>query len=300
MLPKSLKSFLRDYFTLTSRERKGAMVLATIIVVQIVVIIFINYTDPPPEPAIEKYRIQLATFESELKVNDSNELTPTNKTYPSKPEVKLYPFNPNTITDNEWVGFGLSEKQVAIIRNYINKGGVFRKKEDVSKIFSISEFQYKRMESFIIIPDKKSVYESPSPKYKTTNAISELIDINTADTIELDKLPMIGAGRARLIFRYREALGGFVSANQLLEVFSIDTTVLNAIEMRITLDSKNIRKLNMNSDDLQHPYLTRKMTSVIKSYRTQHGKFKQPEDLLNIQLMNNEVLNKLAPYMTFE
>ncbi|MBK7971685.1 MAG: helix-hairpin-helix domain-containing protein [Bacteroidetes bacterium] len=73
--------------------------------------------------------------------------------YESVPIIpeRLFDFDPNTITDEEWQALGLSEKQIRIIRNYLNKGGRFRKKEDVASIYGIQPALYERLEPHIKI-----------------------------------------------------------------------------------------------------------------------------------------------------
>jgi hypothetical protein len=61
-----LKSFIRDYFTLTSRERKGALVLVVIIAIQLLIIIWMNYLSPPMNLVITSHRMQLDAFEKKM------------------------------------------------------------------------------------------------------------------------------------------------------------------------------------------------------------------------------------------
>ena len=49
-----------------------------------------------------------------------------------------------------------------------------------------------------------------------------LVELNTADTTILKKVPGIGSTFARRIMKYRELLGGFYDVSQLAEVYGID------------------------------------------------------------------------------
>jgi len=299
-----LKSFIRDYFTLTSRERKGAIVLVVIITFQIFAIIWLHYLSPPFEPILITHKLQLDAFDARIAEAKSFQSSVSRKENNVDTLHKLKPvfteFDPNQITNAQWMAMGFSEKQVSVIRNYLDKGGRFRNKESVSKMYCISPEQFKLMEPWIVIPEKetfknKSFVQTTFPKKKTPH-----VELNSADTIQLAELPLIGPGRARMIFKYRERLGGFVSINQLLEVFTMDSTVFQAILPYIVLDVGKIRKLNLNSDSLYHPYLNKRVASALVAYRKQHGNFIDINDLRKVAVLDEQMWRKVAPYATFE
>ena len=293
-----LKSFLRDYFTLTSRERKGALMLAFIIVIQVCALIWIHHLSPPEAPEISVYKMEIDAFTEHA--NDSTPLlqTSTNK----NSEVREpFEFDPNIIDDKQWMDLGLSEKQIAVIRNYLRKGGRFRDKEGFSKMYCISAEEYKRLEPYILINETKKETGSKNDIFKLQHEHKiTIIELNSADTLQLQELPLVGAGRARMIYRYREKLGGFYSVSQLREVFTIDSITFQAIEPHATVNSALIRKINMNSDSLSHPYISKKTVSVLIAYRKQHGNFKDISDLQRINLPGDQIWLKVAPYMAFE
>ena len=43
-----------------------------------------------------------------------------------------------------------------------------------------------------------------------------------------------------------------------------------------------------------------KHANVIIQYRNQHGNYAQYADLLNIEILNEDILRKIAPYLSFE
>jgi competence ComEA-like helix-hairpin-helix protein len=55
------------------------------------------------------------------------------------------------------------------------------------------------------------------------------VDVNTADVVELDRLPGVGPARARLIVELRERLGGYSSLEELLEVRGIGPVTLDKL-----------------------------------------------------------------------
>lgn len=284
MLFNRFKSFLRDYFTLTSRERRGALVLMLMLIAEAGILFYMRIQPAPADPLLEEFRLPIDSF-----VTRSMAPEPPQKTLHFNP----FPFNPNTIGDEEWKALGFTDRQVAVIRNYLTKGGVFRKNEDLAKMFVVSDEHYRRLESYIAIPP-------PEPQSQTTTFSKRtpaLIELNSADTNLLATLPMIGPGRARLIARYRERLGGFYDKAQLLEVFTIDTAVFNLIQDRVMANQQLIRPLEINTEEWKHPYLTSRETSVIKAWRQQHGDFQHPDDLKKVMVVKEETIVKLLPYL---
>lgn len=63
-----------------------------------------------------------------------------------------------------------------------------------------------------------------------------LIDLNSATQEELETLPGIGPAKARAILEYRRQYGGFVSAEEIMEVRGIGQATYDKIKDRITVN----------------------------------------------------------------
>lgn len=144
-------------------------------------------------------------------------------------------------------------------------------------------------------------YES-SYRETYTKPKQQIIELNIADTIELEHLPHIGPSFAKHIFKYRRLLGGFYSKNQLLEVYGMDSTRYAQFEKFITIDTNYLVKNNINemsqAELKKHPYISYKLAKTICNYRHQHGRFENIEDLLNIHLIDSNNFRKIVPYFT--
>ena len=128
------------------------------------------------------------------------------------------------------------------------------------------------------------------------------IDINSADTTELKSLPGIGSFFARNIVEYREKLGGFVEKKQLLEVYAFDSTRMSNIENLIVINSIELRKIKVNSDDfktiLRHPYIEYEDVKKIINYRESKGMIKNWETYLKV-VGREDVDDRLERYLEF-
>ncbi|MBR4803620.1 MAG: helix-hairpin-helix domain-containing protein, partial [Bacteroidales bacterium] len=116
---------------------------------------------------------------------------------------------------------GLQPKQAQAAEKYRQRGGVFRKKDDLKKLFFVDEDDFQILEPYIVIkkiPERERSYEHSTANAQRP-AETKKIELNTADTSDLKELRGIGSGYAKRIVKYRERLGGFCKPEQLLEVY---------------------------------------------------------------------------------
>ncbi|MBE6347039.1 MAG: hypothetical protein E7067_07570 [Lentimicrobiaceae bacterium] len=148
----------------------------------------------------------------------------------------------------------------------------------------------------------KSESESKSKSESESNSPKLIVNLNSTDTTELKSLPGIGSFFARNIVEYREKLGGYVEINQLLEVYSFDSSRLETITPYINIDSISLRKINVNADDfkiiLRHPYIEYEDVKKIVNHREKRGFIKNWEEYLKV-VGRNDVDERLRWYLVF-
>jgi competence protein ComEA len=72
--------------------------------------------------------------------------------------------------------------------------------------------------------------------------ITGVVNVNTASAAELERLPGIGASRAKAVIEAREAKGGFKSLDDLLAVKGIGEASLAKLRPHLTLEGKTTIK----------------------------------------------------------
>ena len=223
--------------------------------------------------------------------------------------IELKPFDPNIATENELLGLGLEERTVKVLLKYREKGGYFRTKEDLKKIYNLSDIDYLRISSFFQIIDSQTITQGYAPNLQNKENVKRTLtqeqvplDFNKASEDDLLQLRGIGRTFALRIIEHRERLGGFTSLNQLKEVYGLPDSTIFSIMPYLRLTTSPQRKIKINTatiEELKHPYLSRKQAEVIIRYRVNHGAFKSIEDLKKAGVISDIIAEKLKPYMEF-
>ncbi len=207
----------------------------------------------------------------------------------------LFPFNPNQLPDSLWRKLGVKESVIKTIKNFESKGGRFYRKEDLKKIYGLSEADYLRLEPYILIPKAEIVYEKPVDVIKQ-------IEINSADSVQFVELKGIGPVLASRILKFRNKLGGFYSVDQLKDVYGIKPETFDMIKDQLIIDEANLKKIDLNTVTVEelkvHPYIGNGIATAIINYRTQHGNFKSIDDLKNIKAIDDSSFEKMKHYLT--
>ena len=152
--------------------------------------------------------------------------------------VECFSFNPNTATVDELCRLGFTPKQAQSIDNYRLKGGRFLRKSDFQKSYVVSDSIFMRLSPYIDIPP---------------------LDLNLADSADLECLPGIGAWYVSKIIEHRNALGGFSYKEQLMDVYRLDQEKYDGLSDLVTVSGQHVRPYPiwiLPADSLRkHPYI---------------------------------------------
>lgn len=267
--------------------------------------------------------VTLMQAEETRQHNDESQTRTEKTTSEHFQEPRLFRFDPNTISVGEWQQLGTPRWLAERIDKYRSKGGQFRKKEDLLRIYDFPADLYDQLEPYIMLSttdqhepfavhksagaapftDKPiSAERTPYPERPAKPALQPF-DINTADTSQLIALKGIGSTLASRILKFRDALGGFVSTEQYREVYGLDSLALTELEKFGKIRS-DVRKLPINTATVEeldrHPFLSRRQAQVIVNYREQHGAYTSPESLKPIRILDAKTIEKLTPYLVFQ
>lgn len=234
-----------------------------------------------------------------------------------KTQGVLFQFDPNTLEADGFKKLGLRDKTIRTLLNYRNKGGKFRKPDDLAKIYGLRQEEFQRLQPYISIAvpqnrNTSSKYTNssdyrenfsareiePKPKYKL-----KVIEINSADAIAYESLYGIGAKLAARILNFREKLGGFYSVDQVGETYGVPDSTFQKIKAQLQVNAELIKKMNINTagfDELNnHPYINSKTAYQILKFRKEKGSFSTIDEIRNLVQPNDE-FDRIGRYVSVE
>ena len=130
-----------------------------------------------------------------------------------------------------------------------------------------------------------------------------VLNLNICDSASLVALPGIGPVLSSRIIKYRNLIGGYVSVDQLKEVYGLPEETFEMISARVEADSLTIREIRINEWDyrqlIRHPYFERSEVSAILKYRELNGRISGIREMIENNLVSVETAKRIRPYLEF-
>ncbi len=208
------------------------------------------------------------------------------------------PFNPNELSQEEWMQFGLSEKQASIVLKFAQRG--ISSNEELQKIKFIPKETFENIKDFTQYPSLHNE-TIKAPKLLGENQ-PFIVNANNSSEEDLMKIKGLGPFYAKQIIKYQQQLGGFVRKEQILEVWKMTPEIYAQIQSQLSCEVANIRKISINhasAEELQaHPYLNWNQANSIVKMRMQKGGFKSIEEIRESVIIDQETFEKVRPYLS--
>ncbi|HMM11310.1 MAG TPA: helix-hairpin-helix domain-containing protein [Bacteroidales bacterium] len=310
-----LRNLVNFWLSFTRREQLALIILAGMLILVLTFRMLSGWFIAPPKPDLSKAaliilkEIQTKHADTELampsKLEENDRMTSGES---AGSQLKPFAFDPNTADESTLKALGLRPSQVKNIINYRNKGGKFRSADDFGRLFSIGEDDYRQLAPFITIEnttaETRPAFKEADKTVKQERLPPTVVELNSADSIALLSLPGSGPWTVHRILRYRQALGGFFSPDQLLEVRGIDSLKFEALKPWITIDAQKITPLRINYMDfrelIRHPYLNFDQVKAVVGHRDRKGFLRSQSELLQMQHFSENDVVRLQPYLRFD
>ena len=229
----------KDYLSFSKKERIALIILLSLILFFITIPYF-YYTKEPPL-VIEQLLPQtdsLVAQRTETKVDTVEAPNSVNSHVDDLPAALFY-FDPNTLDESGWKKLGVSERVAKMIINYRQKGGRFRRPDDLRKIYGLSPKESDRLVPYVKLPEankpvvaeKKEDHTFVSPSKKV-----QVIHINNATAEEWKALPGIGPVLSERIIRFRNKLDHFSSIDEVSKTYGLPDSTFQKIKPYLSLD----------------------------------------------------------------
>lgn len=283
---------LKPYFTYTKSQRNGLLCLFVLIVILQLLYLMPDFRMTENDnPEKQQWLAVQSQFDSLAK---------------NKPKWKRYemrPFNPNFITDFKGYQLGMSVAEIDRLLAFRKTDRYVNSAPEFQNVTQVSDSLLAKISPLFKFPDwvnkrkayAKSVFEKPKVI---------VLDVNIATKEDLKKIYGIGDGLSERILKEKEKLGGFVSMEQMGDIWGLSQEVVEKLKQsfkvekvpavkRVAINEASVKELS------QFPYFRYPLAKTIVTYRSMNGRINGIEDLSKISGFPVEKSKIIALYLEF-
>lgn len=293
---------LKSHFKFTNSQRNGILLLAILIVIMQCIYAFVDFSSdelPVDTETLEKFRSQIDSLKQVAKENDP---------------PKVFPFNPNYITDYKGYTLGMSPAEIDRLLEFRKKDQWINSAQQFQEVTKVSDSLLDEISPLFKFPDWVT---DPKPKSRQIDyskqdnknsygekTFDQKIDLNTATAQQLQRVHGIGEKLSAKIIAYRNQYkGGFISEIQLQDIYGLSLEVIERITRDFAVKTPRIvEKINLNTatrDELvtiQH--IDYEIAHYIIEQRVLRDGFKSFDELMKVKNFPVQKLEIIKLYLT--
>ena len=274
---------MKSHFQYTNQQRNGIFLLLIIIIAMQCIYAFVDFSDD----VSSKENNEIDTFRKEL---DSLRLVEIES---SKP--KIYPFNPNYITDYKGYTLGMTNEEIDRLHQFRETNQWINSAKQFQEVTKVSDSLLNKISPYFKFPEwvtnpkpKTSNYNNSFTNNNEPKTFDQKIDLNIATANQLQKVYGVGEKLSDRIIKYRTKNGGFVADVELTEVYGLMPEVVDRIKNDFTVKTpRTIKTYNLNTatrDELVLiKYIDYEIAKNIIEERTLREGFESFEELTKIE-----------------
>ncbi|MFV8359364.1 ComEA family DNA-binding protein [Flavobacterium sp. LS1P3] len=289
---------VRTFFNYTREQRTGIFALFVIIILLQMIYFFADVSFETKEYPDKQKWLSIQSKVDSMKVDKNRKLP------------KMYLFNPNFITDYKGYKLGMSVKEIDRLLAFRKQNKYVNSPKEFQNVTKISDSLLNVMAPYFKFPDwvnnKKEFKEFkkyPNQAFAKKEKIV-LIDINQASKEDLIKIYGIGEAISLRILKQKESLGGFVSMEQMKDVWGLSPEVIENLNTHFKVSVlPNFKKIDINNASLkelsQFYYFRYALAKEIVTYRSMRGNINNIEDLTKIKGFPVDKAKIIGLYLDF-
>ena len=221
---------------------------------------------------------------------------------------KIYPYNPNFITDYKGFKLGMTTQELDRLFAFRKQNKYVNSAKEFQEVTGVSDSLLKVMSVNFKFPDwvnNKKEYSSNSFSFpKKEKEVIVVKDINHATAEDLIKIRGIGEAISQRILKEREKYGGFATMDQMQFIWGLSPEVINYLNQYFKVgDVSQIKKININTASLKelsaYPFFNYSLAREILIFRSMNTRIKDVEDLTKIKGFPVEKVKIIALYLEF-
>lgn len=221
---------------------------------------------------------------------------------------KIYPYNPNFITEYKGYKLGMTVEQLDRLFAFRKENKYVNSAKEFQQVTKVSDSLLKEMAVYFKFPDwvnQKREYTSKySPFPKKEKEIIVVKDINHATAEDLIKIRGIGEAISARILKERDKFGAFATMDQMQFIWGLSPEVVDYLNQYFKIgDVSQVKKININEATLKElsafPFFNYSLSREIVIYRSMNSKIKDAEDLTKIKGFPTDRVAIIALYLNF-
>jgi len=261
-------------------QQSGIFLLVIIIIGLLCVYFFVDFSSND----YDYNNQEITKFQKEI---DSLKLVEIEN---SKP--KIYPFNPNFITDYKGYTLGMSVEEIDRLLDFRKKDKWINSTKQFQQVTKISDSLLNiispnfKFPEWVTNPKSKNSLSYQNNQKKTT---TQKIDLNKATAQQLQRINGIGEKLSERIVRYRNKfVGGFIADVQLKDVYGLTPEVIERVTQEFTVKTpRQIQKIDLNTATAEElvtvQHIDYDLAYNIIEQRTLRDGFKSLEELTKVK-----------------
>jgi DNA uptake protein ComE-like DNA-binding protein len=289
---------IKRYFNFSAQQRIGILLLFGIIIVIQLIYFFIDFSSLSKTSTEKEKWLSLQSQIDSLKKEKVNYIP------------KIYPYNPNFISDYKGYKIGMSVAEIDRLLTFRKENNFVNSAEEFQAVTKVSDSLLNAISPYFKFPDwVKNKKEFKDYKKYDNSAFAKkekiaIIDINQATQEDLIKIYGIGEAISLRILKFKESLGGFVSMEQMNDVWGLSPEVIENLNTHFKiLAMPTVKKIDINNASIKElstfPYFKYPISKNIVTFRSMNGDLKNSEDLTKIKGLSIEKAKIIALYLDF-
>jgi len=291
---------IKSHFWYSKSQRNGVLFLLIIIVVL----------------QIAYFSLDSFSKSNDVSLLDSKEVLQLQKRIDSLKKVKeqskykIFPFNPNFISDYKGYQLGMSVEEIDRLHRFRKQNKYVNSKQEFQNVTKVNDSLLDKIAPYFKFPDWVIQKQKKQPIAKVLKKEDKEVsisttDVNLATAEDYTFIRGVGEKLSKRIINYRKKLQGFSYSSQLYEVWGLEPEIVDDFLQVFEIKEKpNIVKVNVNTatfkEVLKTPYVDYELCKQIFNYRDEVAELQSISELKKIESFPIEKYDRIVLYLKAE
>lgn len=291
---------MTSLFKFSRSQRNGIFSLILIIIILQCLYFYVSFSSED----LQIDQKQLSIFQNEM---DSLRLAELESRQP-----KIYPFNPNYITDFKGASLGMSNEEIDRLLAFRKQDKWIHSTKQFQEVTKISDSVLATISPFFKFPDwvtqpnTNNLAKAADSRLHTPKTFQQKQDLNTATAQQLQKVNGIGEVLSDRIIKFRNKFpGGFIDAIQLQDIYGLSPEVMERIHADFVVKTpRMITKIILNKATIEDlvtiPHIDYNLAFRIIEQRKLREGFKSIEELKKVKDFPTNKIDIIELYLSLD